>query len=94
VSTIFPGFIRDAGMFHDAGVKLPPYVGTKTPEQVADAVVKAIEHDRAEVDVAPLPMRLGAAFAGLAPEVAAMVQRRAGADRLSSGFERGQRDKR
>ena len=23
VSTIFPGFIRDAGMFHDAGAKLP-----------------------------------------------------------------------
>jgi predicted PurR-regulated permease PerM len=31
---------------------------------------------------------------GLAPEVAAMVQRRAGAGKLSSGFERGQRDKR
>src|SRR6185436_4591014 len=32
VSTVFPGFIRDAGMFHDSGAKLPGYVGTKTPE--------------------------------------------------------------
>jgi short-subunit dehydrogenase len=94
VSTVFPGFIRDAGMFHDAGVKLPPYLGTKTPNDVARAVVDAIEHDRSEVDVAPLPMRVGAAFAGLAPELAAIVQRRAGASRISSRFERGQRDKR
>ncbi|MGH2901298.1 MAG: SDR family NAD(P)-dependent oxidoreductase, partial [Solirubrobacteraceae bacterium] len=32
VSTIFPGFIRDAGMFADANVTLPRAVGTKTPE--------------------------------------------------------------
>ena len=30
VSTVFPGFIRDAGMFAETGAKLPPYVGTKT----------------------------------------------------------------
>ena len=24
VSAIFPGFVRDAGMFHDTGTKLPP----------------------------------------------------------------------
>ena len=57
VSTVFPGFIRDAGMFAEAEVKLPPGVGTRTPEDVADAVVKAIEHNRGEIDVAPLPFR-------------------------------------
>ena len=31
------------------------------------AVVKAIEHDRAELDVAPLALRAGATLAGLAP---------------------------
>ena len=43
VSALFPGFIRDAGMFHDSGAKLPGYVGTKTPADVANAVVSAIE---------------------------------------------------
>ena len=42
-STVFPGFIRDAGMFHEAGVKLPKGVGTRSPEQVATAVARAIE---------------------------------------------------
>jgi uncharacterized protein len=94
VSTVFPGFIRDAGMFHDSGARLPGYVGTKTPEDVAGAVVSAIERDRSEVDVAPLPMRLGAAFTGLAPEVAARVQRALGASEVATQFEDGQRDKR
>src|SRR5437016_5760449 len=49
VSTVFPGFIRDAGMFAEAGVKLPPGVGTRSPEHVAQAVLAAIERNRGEV---------------------------------------------
>jgi uncharacterized protein len=94
VSTVFPGFIRDAGMFHESGARLPSYIGTKTPEDVGRAIVSAIERDRSEVDVAPLALRLGTAFAGLAPEVSAKVQRKLGADELASQFERGQGDKR
>jgi short-subunit dehydrogenase len=94
VSTVFPGFIRDAGMFHDSGARLPSYVGTKTPEDVAAAVVRAIERDRSEIDVAPIPVRLGVAFAGLAPELAAMVQRRLSASDVADQMETGQRDKR
>ncbi len=60
VSCVFPGFIRDAGMFADSGVKLPPGVGTRSPEDVADAVVSTIERDRGEVDVAPSAQRAGA----------------------------------
>jgi short-subunit dehydrogenase len=94
VSTIFPGFIRDAGMFHESGAKLPGYVGTKTPEDVAVAVVSAIERDRGEVDVAPLTLRIGTMLSGLAPEAVATVQRRLGASELASQFEEGQREKR
>jgi short-subunit dehydrogenase len=94
VSTVFPGFIRDAGMFHESGARLPSYIGTKTPEDVAMAVVSAIERDRSEVDVAPLPLRLGTTITGLAPELSAMVQRRLGAGQLAGQFERGQRSKR
>ncbi len=94
VSSIFPGFIRDAGMFADANVKLPFGVGTKTPEQVADATLRAIERDRGEIDVAPVGLKLGALLGGLAPETAAVVTRRSGGARVADQFERGQMDKR
>jgi short-subunit dehydrogenase len=91
VSSVFPSFIRDAGMFHESGARLPAYVGTRTPDDVADAVVRAIEHNRAEIDVAPLFIRLGSAFQGLAPELAARVQRRLGADKIAERVIAGQR---
>jgi short-subunit dehydrogenase len=94
VSAIFPGFVRDAGMFAESGAKLPPGVGTSTAEEVAEAVVRAIERNRGEVDVAPVPMRLGALFAGVAPEIAATVQRATGAERVGDEFGAGQRSKR
>jgi short-subunit dehydrogenase len=94
VSAVFPGFVRDAGMFHDANVKLPPFVGTTTPEAVADAVVRAIERDRAEIDVAPLGLRAGVKAATLVPDVAATVNRRLGARRVADAMDAGQRVKR
>jgi short-subunit dehydrogenase len=94
VSTVFPGFISDAGMFHDAGVKLPGYVATRTPKQVADAVLRAIERDRSEIDVAPLGLRVGAAVAGILPEVSGRLQRRLGSDQVAEAMAEGQRDKR
>ncbi|HEX6026272.1 MAG TPA: SDR family NAD(P)-dependent oxidoreductase [Solirubrobacter sp.] len=94
VSVVLPGFIRDAGMFADSGGKLPPYVGTKRPEDVARAVVKAIEDNRAELDVAPLPLRAGAILAGLAPGPVGAVQRRLGAAKTAETIVRSQTDKR
>jgi short-subunit dehydrogenase len=94
VSAVFPGFVRDAGMFAESGAKLPPGVGTSTPEQVADAVLRAIERNRGEVDVAPLPMRLGALFSGVAPGVAATFTRIAGGEGVGDQFGRGQTSKR
>lgn len=94
VTVVLPGFISDAGLFHDANVELPPWVGTKTPDDVAAAVVDGILRNRAEVDVAPLGMRAGALLAGAAPAVSAVVQRRLGGAKVAAQFERGQRDKR
>lgn len=93
VSVVMPGFIRDAGMFADAGVKLPPGVATRSPEQVAAAVISAVEHNRAEVDVAPFGLRLGALIAGVAPELAAAVQRLGGGNRIAADLASGQRGK-
>jgi short-subunit dehydrogenase len=94
VSTVYPGFIRDAGMFADAGVKLPFGVGTRSPEDVATAVIRAIERNRAEIDVAPLGLRLGATIAGVAPELAASVTRIAGSTKIAAGLAAGQVNKR
>jgi short-subunit dehydrogenase len=58
VSLVSPGFIRDAGMFADAGGKPPPGMGTGRPDQVGAAVVRAIERDKAELAVGPLQQRV------------------------------------
>jgi uncharacterized protein len=94
VTLIYPGFIREAGMFDDANVRLPPGVGTSAPEEVAAAVIGGIEDGRAEIDVAPLAMRAGTLLATLAPVSAAMVQRRLGSPGVAESMRVGQRDKR
>jgi short-subunit dehydrogenase len=93
VSVVMPGFVSDAGMFADAGVKLPPGAGTRTPEQVAQGVLRAVERNLAEVDVAPLSLRLGTRLGGVAPGVAATVQRLGGGDRVASELAAGHRAK-
>jgi short-subunit dehydrogenase len=93
VSVVFPGFVREAGMFADSGATLPRLVGTSSPEEVAEAVQSAIERNRGEVDVAPVGIKLATRFAGLAPGVAASLGRRS-ADRVSHDLAAGQGDKR
>jgi len=89
VSLVLPGFIRDAGMFHESGTKLPKGVGTRTPEQVAAAVLKAVKHDKAEINVAPFGVRAGADFANLAPVTASAVQRLTGASKIADELAAG-----
>jgi short-subunit dehydrogenase len=94
VSTVFPGFIRDAGMFADTGIKLPLGVATRSPEEVAAAAVMAVKRNRAEVDVAPLSLRAGAMFGGLAPSITAAVSRRLGSQEISATMAERQRSQR
>jgi uncharacterized protein len=93
-TTVFPGFISDAGMFADAKVDLPAGVGTKKPEDVADAVIDGIEHNRAEIDVAPIAVRATGKLAGLAPAAVTAVNRRFGGRGVAEGLAAGQREKR
>jgi hypothetical protein len=81
-------------MFADSRVKLPPGVGTSSPQDVADAVIEGIERDRAEIDVAPLAMRSSARLFGAAPSVVVTLGRRLGGARLATLVAEGQRDKR
>ncbi len=91
VSLVAPGFVSKAGMFAETGVKLPRGLSTRTPEQVADAVVRAILEDRGEIEVAALTMRLGADIANLAPGLAARASRVIGGERLALELERQRR---
>jgi short-subunit dehydrogenase len=74
VSLVSPGFIRDAGMFADAGSKPPPGMGTATPRQVGEATAKAIEKNKVEVTIAPLPQRAGAHLALISPSLSVKAQ--------------------
>jgi short-subunit dehydrogenase len=74
VSIVSPGFIREAGMFADAGSKPPPGMGTATPKQVGAATVKAIERNKAEVAIAPLQQRAAAHFALVSPALSVKAQ--------------------
>lgn len=66
-SIVSPGFIRDAGMFADTGLKAPMGIGTATPERVARAVIKSIERDKLEITVAPRRQRVASHFALMSP---------------------------
>jgi short-subunit dehydrogenase len=94
VTTVFPGFISDAGMWADAGVELPRGVGMKSPEQVADAVIKGIDKDKAEIDVAPFFIRFGGWLAGPAPRVVTAISKRGGGDHIPDALAEAQREKR
>jgi len=93
VSVVSPGAIRAAGMFADSAAKAPPLMGTGTPEQVAAAVLRAIEHDRGEITVAPLRQRALSRVAVNAPELSGRL---AGglATRVADEIAAGQTDKR
>jgi hypothetical protein len=60
-------------MFARGGGKLPPFIRPKSPQAVGKAVVKAIEGNRAEVDVASFGLRAVSRVSALAP---AFVARR------------------
>jgi uncharacterized protein len=58
---------------------------------VALAVISAVERNRAEVEVAPIPLRLGTAVASVAPALSAAVSRRFGSERIAARIVAAQR---
>ena len=96
MTTVFPGFIRDAGhVRRQRRRSCPRGVGTRTPEDVAQRGDRGHRaSNRAEIDVAPLSLAFGARLFGLAPGLMAGVNRRLGSDPLAEAIAAGQRDKR
>jgi short-subunit dehydrogenase len=94
VTTVFPGFISDAGMWADTGLKLRPGVSTRTPEQVAAAVVAGIQKNKSEIDVAPIALRAGGWAAGISQSAVQRIQRLAGSEQMAKSMADAQRAKR
>jgi len=94
VTTIFPGFIRDAGMFADTHVTLPRGTGTRSPEDVAQAVLRAIRDDPAEITVAAPEQRFGALLAGVSHPLVASLQRMLGGGKVAEQIAAAQAHKR
>ena len=57
-------------------------------------MVKAIERDRAEIDVAPLPLRVGTAIASVAPSGRRSCSASSARTQMAAGVTDAQRDKR
>lgn len=82
VSCVFPGIIRDAGMFVASGGKPPRGIGTNTTIEVAHAVAKAIERNIPEIAVAPFSLRVLNRFAALFPGWFGTMQIKVGATKV------------
>src|SRR3954454_22236741 len=94
VSAVFPGPIQGAGMWDDAGITLPRWVPTKAPEDVGNAVVKAIEKDKPEIDVADPLQKFGAWTAAMMPGSAGRIRRLLPVEALAERTAAAQLDKR
>ena len=94
VSIVSPGTIREAGMYADSGADPIPGLGTGSPQQVADAVVKAIEQNKVELTVAPIQQRLLAHFALASPGIAVKIAGAGAGQKAAANVAAGQKDKR
>jgi short-subunit dehydrogenase len=94
VSVVQPGYVREAGYFAETGATPPPGAGTVTAEQVASGVLRAIKRNLAEVNPAPLSLRVVAALSAAFPSISAAAQQSAGAKRSVRDLVEGTRHNR
>lgn len=94
VSIVSPGTIREAGMYSDSGAPPIKGLGTGTPKQVADAVVRAIERNKVEITVAPPQQRFLAHFALASPSSAVKAASGDAGQKAAAVVAKGQKNKR
>lgn len=82
-SVIVPGFV-EAGIYTRlkarTGTSAPAWLGTSEPVSVVQAVMRAIQTDRPEIIVNPVPIRPVVAFTALFPRVGEWVIGKIGAN--------------
>jgi short-subunit dehydrogenase len=94
VSIVSPGTIREAGMYSDSGAPPIKGLGTGSPQQVADAVVRAIEKNKVEIAVAPPQQRFLAHFGLASPGVAVKAASGDAGQKAAAIVAEGQKNKR
>jgi short-subunit dehydrogenase len=77
-STIFPGYVREVGMFAKFGMQSPWIIGSCSPSQVAKAVVHAIEKRRVERIINSRPLRYAFMINELSPTIGDWLMRISG----------------
>ncbi|MET0385780.1 MAG: SDR family NAD(P)-dependent oxidoreductase [Polyangiales bacterium] len=97
-SVVCPGFVTDAGMFADMqathAVRSPHFMlGTCTPDEVAQTVLRAIERDDPELFVGRRPMRVMMAIGLLFPRIQEFLSLRLGINEIFHEAARSARDK-
>lgn len=90
ISTVCPGYVS-AGMFSRSGVPAPKLAGTSTPTEVATAIIKAIQHNKAEIIVNSSFSRILYALEQLSPEFADAIYRWIGVAKLNQKRAENQR---
>jgi short-subunit dehydrogenase len=89
-SVVCPGFVSGAGMFAERertqGLRAPAAIGTVRASEVADAVVRAVCEDVAEILISPGPARLMQVFNQLAQDAFVWLLERTGAAKLLRGM--------
>jgi short-subunit dehydrogenase len=78
LSTLFPGYVREVGMFARFGMTPPFLIGSCAPSRVARAVLRAIERGRAEQIVNSRPLRYAFALNELLPPLGDWLMRVSG----------------
>lgn len=94
VSAISPTFVSEAGMWAETGLKANPLAAEVPPQQVAEAVHRAITKNKAEIDVMRLPLRAGLKVMGVAPGLFMAAARSSGANRQADVAGDRQKNKR
>jgi len=78
-STIFPGYVREVGMFARFGMKSPWIIGSCSPNQVVKAVIHTIKKGDIERIVNSRPLRYSFIINELSPTIGDWLMRIAGA---------------
>lgn len=78
VSVVCPPYVADTGMFNDRGQTPPKMLGTVTADDVANAVVRAIESNKAEIVIGKLLFRVADVASAISPELPIAIGRRSG----------------
>lgn len=94
VSIVSPGTIREAGMYANSGADPIPGLGTGSPQQVAGAVVRAIEKNKVEITVAPVQQRFLAHFALATPALSVKISSGSAGQKAAAAVAEGQTSKR